>query len=83
MEGGAFLLDEHGDDVHDTEVIDLLLKRGPELFFILSDDMDLSDEERDSVSRAAHGTISVGPRVLQAHQVVAVLNNVLDRSRSE
>lgn len=82
MEGRAFLLDEHGEDIHDNEVADLLLKGGPPLFFFLSDDMDLSVEERGSVMKAVHGTISVGPRVLQAHQVVAVLNNILDRTRN-
>ncbi len=83
MKGRSFLLDEHGKDIHDTEVVDLLPKGGPPLFFILSDDMDLSIEERGSVMKAIHGTISVGPRVLQTHQVVAILNNVLDRSRNK
>ncbi len=83
MVGRAFLLDEHGDDIHDAEVIDMISRGGPHLFFFLSDDMDLSVEERDSIMKGVHGAISVGPRVLQAHQAVAVLNNTLDRARNK
>ena len=83
MVGRAFLLDEHGEDIYDTEVIDMIPRGGPHLFFFLSDDMDLSVEERGSIMKAVHGTISVGPRVLQAHQAVAVLNNALDRGMNK
>ncbi|MCK5773193.1 MAG: tRNA (pseudouridine(54)-N(1))-methyltransferase TrmY [Thermoplasmata archaeon] len=83
MKGRAFLLDERGDDIYDTDVMEMLPRGGPPLFFFLSDDMDLSDQERASIMEGAHGTISVGPRVLHAHQAVAVLNNALDRSRKK
>ena len=79
LEGPIFLLDEAGEDMFSREVLELFGKGAPPVNFILSDDRNLTPEERKKIEAATVCSLSVGPVSIQAHQAIAVVNNYLDR----
>jgi len=66
------LLSETGDDVRG-------LPLPSDVTFILSDHRDLTADETDLLRTLTARVASVGPRALQADQVVAIVHNELDR----
>lgn len=68
-----FLLAEDGEDAR----ADL----SPDATFVLSDHRDLTKDEDTAIREKAQGILSVGPRSLQADQVIAIVHNELDRRR--
>lgn len=81
-QGLADVLDERGpplfvleEDGHDVRDVDLPVGAT----FVAGDHRDLTDEERSLLDDRDARPLSVGPTSLQVHQVVAVLQNELDR----
>lgn len=68
----VFVLDESGLDLRTVDV-------GPDATFIISDHRDLTEPERDVLNARGAQRVSVGPRSLQADQVITVVHNELDR----
>lgn len=68
-----YLLDEGGGDVRDATWT------SGDLAFVLGGHKGLDDASREALSRAALGSLSVGPRSVHADDAVAVLSNELDR----
>lgn len=70
--GAVFYLHEDGRDIREVSI--------PEnAVFILSDSVNLSDEEEKEVMRIARERISVGPKSILASHAICVVNNELDR----
>lgn len=69
-----FLLAEDGEDLR---AVDL----SPDATFAFSDHRDLTKDEDTAIREKAQGILSVGPRSLQADQVIAIVHNELDRRR--
>jgi len=67
-----FLMDEGGEDLRGSRL-------GSDVTFVLSDHKDFTAEERALLAAVTTAKLSVGPRALQADQVIAVVHNELDR----
>jgi len=66
-----FILDGKGEDIRDAEIPD-------ESVFILGDHLGIPAKELKRIKKIAN-SVSIGPKVYFASQVVAVVNNELDR----
>jgi len=65
-------LREDGEDIRDVE-----FSSSPA--FILSDSVDLSEEEENLVLKHSKATVSVGPRSILASHAITIVHNELDR----
>ncbi|NPA74634.1 MAG: tRNA (pseudouridine(54)-N(1))-methyltransferase TrmY [Euryarchaeota archaeon] len=70
--GTVYYLHEHGRDVRDTNFDD-------DAVFVLSDSVNLSDEEESRIRSVAEDTLSVGPRSILASHAITIVHNELDR----
>ena len=68
----VILLDEAGEDIRSAAF-------GGDVSFVLSDHKDLTEEERGLVRGMGAVVVRVGPRRLQADQVITIVHNELDR----
>ncbi|MFO8051061.1 MAG: hypothetical protein R6V01_05110 [Thermoplasmatota archaeon] len=77
MDGSSFLLDESGETIS-KDGSPVLCERAP-LHFILSDDQDLTEDERSLIDEHVDGTISLCEKVLHTNQAITVLHYLLDQ----
>ena len=70
--GKLYYLREDGEDLRTMEI-------EKDASFVLSDSVNLSDEEEREVMRRAEGIISVGPKSLLSSHVITIIHNELDR----
>lgn len=82
LRGDLYLLDEGGTDISGLLEASSLVKNDIPTHFILSDDMDLTENERSSIMERAVALLSVSPSVLHADHAITVLHNFLDRNYS-
>ena len=68
-----FILDKKGEDIRDVETEEL-----KDAVFVLGDQDGLPDKELRRLKKTAK-MVNIGPKMYFASQVVAVLNNELDR----
>jgi tRNA (pseudouridine54-N1)-methyltransferase len=73
----TFVLDEHGADVRDVEV----LAAGNDELFVVGDHMGIPDDIRERLDRVGASPISIGAESIHADDVVAVLMNEIARRR--
>jgi tRNA (pseudouridine54-N1)-methyltransferase len=71
------LIELHEDGNEADPVIDWLLEHD-HLFFLLSDDMDLTDGEVSAVRSHSVGRIRLGPSVLHSNMAITVVHYILD-----
>ncbi len=71
------LIELHEDGEEAGPVMDSIREIG-NLFFILSDDMDLTEEESRIVSRRCGHRITLGPRVLHSNMAITIVHYILD-----
>ena len=71
-----FILDEKGEDIREVEIkVD---KQTPDVVFILGDHDGFPQKELKRLLKEQN-PVTVGPKTYFASQVVAVVNNELDR----
>lgn len=70
--GPVFHLVEGGDDVRDVDL-------PADALYVLSDHVELTADEATVLKSVGAMRMTVGPRALQAYQVIAILHNELDR----
>ncbi len=70
--GPIYHLREDGEDLRSVEL-------EKDASFVLSDSMNLTEEEEEAVKRRARGVISVGPKSLLSSHVIAIVHNEMDR----
>jgi tRNA (pseudouridine54-N1)-methyltransferase len=68
----VYHLHESGRDLRDVEF-------GQDAVFILSDSMNMSEEEENKVREISSGSVSVGPRSILASHTITIVHNELDR----
>lgn len=82
MEGHLFLMDEDGEEPPTGSIEDIIKNEVP-FHFILSDDMDLTDIERQMAAGKAERIWSLGPFALHTNQVITIIHFILDNMDSE
>lgn len=70
--GPVYYLREDGDDIREVEL-------ASNASFILSDSVNMSDEEEKMVMRVAKSIISVGPKSLLSSHTISIVHNEMDR----
>jgi tRNA (pseudouridine54-N1)-methyltransferase len=74
IDGRAFLMSEEGSDS------DYLSEDfSGRLYFFLSDDMDLTQDEKNLLEDKCDGKINVGPLSLHSYQAITILHNIMDK----
>ena len=79
VKGILFFLDENGIDFHSRSVSGGMTLAGKRHFYILSDDLNPTQDESDLIKDRADHVISVGSKVLHGNHVITILHNILDR----
>lgn len=79
IRGTIALLDEGGSDLFLEDNINELASEDKRIFFILSDDQDLREDEREALERSCMMKISVGPLSLHTNQAITIVHNAIDR----
>jgi len=69
--GKIYYLHEDGEDIRNVEI-----SKNP--VFLLSDSVNLSDEEERKIEDMAERKISVSPRIILASHAITIVNNELD-----
>ncbi len=75
ISGPLILLDEDGDQPGE---LFRTLSHEERFYFLLSDDMDLTEEEKDLIKNKEHCKIKLGPRVLHSQMAVSIAHFLLD-----
>ncbi len=70
--GEFYLLHEEGDDIRNMEI-------PRDAVFLLSDSVDLSEDEMREVEGRISAKISVGPKSILASHAICIVNNEMDR----
>ncbi len=70
--GDIYYLHEDGEDIRNVEI-----SENP--VFLLSDSVNLSEEEEMKIEEIAEKKISVSPKVILASHAITIVNNELDR----
>jgi tRNA (pseudouridine54-N1)-methyltransferase len=75
FEGPVYYLHENGTYIEDMK--HKIPVDGP-LTFVLSDDMDLTDEEEEMVEKRCEASVSLGPEILHTHMAIIIIHHFLD-----
>ena len=75
VEGRLIHLHEKGDVVREGND---LFPEGGNVTFLLSDDMNLLEEEADIVAGMSEMTLSLGEKVLHTHMAIVVIHYLMD-----
>lgn len=75
LNGKVFNLHEDGNLMNDPSMVNV--REGP-ITFILSDDMDLTEEEDELIRERCPRTVSIGPMILHTHMAISVIHHILD-----
>ncbi len=70
--GKIYYLHEDGEDIRDVNI-----SKNP--VFLLSDSVNLSEEEEMKIEELAEKKISVSPKIILASHAITIVNNELDR----
>jgi tRNA (pseudouridine54-N1)-methyltransferase len=79
IEGSVVSLHEDGRMFEDH---DLFPFESDRITFILSDDMNLTEEEAILVDERSDIKVSIGPKILHTHMSIVIVHNILDRLES-
>jgi len=77
IQGRLFLLDEKGKDIRSME--GSIKDKSERSYFLLSDDMNPSDRETETILSHMMGMISLGPKIIHSHHAITLVHNTLDR----
>ena len=75
LNGKVFNLHEDGIPMNDPSMVNV--REGP-ITFVLSDDMDLTEEEDKLIREGCLRTISIGPTILHTHMTISIIHHFLD-----